>query len=377
MKFNYIYRNHMARNIFNPVVLLISLLFSLSSFAQESSTVRYVDARQLTVIGQPISFPERPFARLNPAFIQSKSLATKFNQSTGMMVLFSTNSKIIRAKWHTSDMCIVGVNTGANCQKGLDLYIRENGMWKFAGVGAPEMNASCEAHESTIVTGMSDGIKECILYLPLFDRIDSLEIGIEKSSAILPLDNPFRHRIVFHGSSITHGSAASRAGMSYVSRFGRENDLYCFNMGFSGQCKLQKEFALILARIKADAFIFDTFSNPNPHEIRTRFNEFVDIIRESHPETPLIFIQTIRREKRNFNRLADAFENEKQQVAKKMVKNRMKKDKNIYFIDSDGFLGDDSLGTADGTHPTDLGFSRMLKKLTPKIIGILNNYGIN
>src|SRR5690554_6388054 len=108
---------------------------------------------------------------------------------------------------------------------------------------------------------MSDGIKECILYLALFDRIDSLEISIEKSSAILPLDNPFRHRIVFHDSSITDGSAASRAGMGYVSRCGRENDLYCFNMGFSGQCKLQKEFALILARIKADAFIFDTFSN--------------------------------------------------------------------------------------------------------------------
>ena len=52
----------------------------------------------------------------------------------------------------------------------------------------------------------------------------------------------------------------------------------------------------------------------------------------------------------------------------------MKTDKNIYFIPSDGFLGDDSLGTADGTHPTDVGFSRMLEKMSPKLNKILKKY---
>ena len=49
----------------------------------------------------------------------------------------------------------------------------------------------------------------------------------------------------------------------------------------------------------------------------------------------------------------------------------MKKDKNIWFIDSKGFLGNDSLGTADGTHPTDVGFSRILDKLAPRLNKIL------
>ena len=49
------------------------------------------------------------------------------------------------------------------------------------------------------------------------------------------IDNPFRHRIVIKGSSVTHGLAASRPGMSYAARFGRDNGFYCFNLGFSGK----------------------------------------------------------------------------------------------------------------------------------------------
>ena len=54
----------------------------------------------------------------------------------------------------------------------------------------------------------------------------------------------------------------------------------------------------------------------------------------------------------------------------------MKTDKHIYFIDSEGFLGDDHNGTVDGTHPNDLGFARMLEVITPKIKKILKKYGI-
>lgn len=46
--------------------------------------------------------------------------------------------------------------------------------------------------------------------------------------------------------------------------------------------------------------------------INESFDSFVDIIREAHPETPLIFLQTIRRERRNFNEEADAYEAAKQ-----------------------------------------------------------------
>ena len=151
-------------------------------------------------------------------------------------------------------------------------------------------------------------MKECLLYLPMFDRVDSLEIGIDQDACIESMENPFKFKIIFKGSSITHGISASRSGMTYPARFGRDNGYYVCNLGFSGKSKLQKEFAMILADAQADAFVFDAFSNPSAAEIRERFDAFVDVIRASHPQTPLIFLQTERRETRNFNQKNEELE---------------------------------------------------------------------
>lgn len=368
----------MKKILIFTIFLCVQLLgVDTTTASQPEPATHYVDARQLTVIGQPIPYPEQPFYRMNgTAYGLKGSIAAKAIQSTGMAVLFTTDSRTLRAKWRTSDRSVVGTNSGATSQKGLDLYIRKDGKWVFAGIGAPNMKGNCEHHTATLISSMDGEMKECLIYLPLFDKVDQLEIGVDKGCRIAPMENPFRHRIVFHGSSITHGAAASRAGMSYVARFGRDNGLYCMNLGFSGQCKLQKEFARYLAETEADAFVFDAFSNPGPQEIRERFDTFVDIIRAAHPTVPLIFLQTIRREGRNFSLKRDAYEAEKQQAAEEVVKARMKHDKNIYFIPSDGFLGDDSIATADGTHPTDVGFTRMLEGMTPPLKKILRKYGI-
>lgn len=337
-----------------------------------------MDAAELTVIGQPVP-TKHPFVRIDTTDYKfnDATIDRYAGYSTGLAVLFTTDSGRIKARWETS-----GANSGSNMaaigQKGLDLYIRRNGEWTFAGVGTPSMDkAPYDRHECTVVAHMDPGVKECLLYLPLFDKVNSLEIGIEEGSSIQPMENPFRHRIVVKGSSITHGAAASRPGMTYAARFGRDNGFYCFNLGFSGKSKLQREYAQMLADIKdVDAFIFDTFSNPSADEIYERFDEFVDIVRAAHPDVPMIFIQTERRETRNFNKDRDAFEAAKQKAAEEKVRARMKKDRHIYFITSEDFLGDGHIATADGTHPTDLGFSYMLESISPKIRKILKKYGI-
>ena len=356
------------------LTILLSTLVCLSASAQ----IKWHDAADLTIIGKPIP-TSKPFARIDTAVYKfnSKTIDRYANYSTGLAVVFETDSRSIRAKWTTG-----GSNSGQNqtaiAQKGLDMYILKDGRWVFAGTGNPVMGkAPFNKHESVVVTDMAEGSKQCLLYLPLFDRVDNLEIGLEEGASIKPLANPFRHNIIVHGSSITHGASASRSGMTYAARLGRDNGWYTSNLGFSGACKLQKEYARYLADIKAvDAFVFDTFSNPTAEEITTRFDEFVDIVRAAHPGVPMIFLQTERRETRNFNIKRDASEQAKQDAAEQVVKSRMKTDKHIYFIDSEGFLGDDHLGTVDGTHPNDLGFARMLEVITPKIKKILKKYGI-
>ena len=354
---------------------LIGLTVCISAFSQK---VCYHDASRLNVIGKAIP-TAKDFTRID-------TTVYKFNDavideyachSTGLAVLFATDSPFIKARWITSEKN-ASENMTAIAQKGLDLYIKVDGEWVFAGVGRPQMDKgpAYSHHEGTIVKSMAPGRKECLMYLPLYDRLDSLYIGIGEGSYIEPLENPFKYRIVIKGSSVTHGLAASRPGMTYGARFGRDNGFYCFNLGFSGKSKLQPEYARYLADIEADAFVFDAFSNPSAETIHENFDRFVDIIREAHPETPLIFMQTERRESRNFDTWREDFEARKQAAAEQEIRERMKTDKHIYFIPSDDFLGYDHLATSDGSHPTDLGFTRMLESISPKILKILRRYGI-
>ncbi|WP_295935398.1 SGNH/GDSL hydrolase family protein [uncultured Alistipes sp.] len=359
--------------LLNPLLLFGLLLFAIPAGA--ASPVRYVDATTLTVIGKALP-TELPYNRIDTTRFQMPEKTHAYcYYSTGLAVVFRTDSRTIRARWETS-----GRNSGPNmtaiAQKGLDLYIRQGEQWIYAGVGIPKIDGKNDRHDATIVSDMPKGEKECLLYLPLYDRLDKLEIGIEEQSDISPMENPFRRKIVVHGSSITHGSSASRAGMTYTARFGRHTGLYCINLGFSGLCTMQPEFAAYLSQVETDAFIFDCFSNPRAEIIDERFDAFVDTIRKTHPATPMIFLQTIRRETRNFSTRIEKIEYDKQAAAEAKIRERMKSDKHIYFVDPGELLGDDHIATVDGTHPTDLGFTRMLERIEPQVRQILRAYDI-
>lgn len=355
------------------LLLLCGLLFA--SAARSAAPIRYVDAATLTVIGKALS-TKQPYNRIDTTRFRVPAKTSRYcYHPTGLAVVFRTDSRSIRARWETS-----GKNPSDNmtaiAQKGLDLYIRRNGEWVFAGVGRPKIDGKNDRHEGTLIADMEEGEKECLLYLPLFDQLKKLEIGIDETSGITPLENPFRHKIVVHGSSITHGISAGRAGMCYSARLGRALGLYCINLGFSGLCTMQPEFASYLSQVETDAFIFDCFSNPSAETIDERFDAFVDTIRRTHPTTPLIFLQTIRRETRNFSTRIEKFERDKLTAAEAQIRERMKTDRNIYFVDPGDLLGSDHLATADGTHPTDLGFTRMLNRIEPQIRKILAKYDI-
>ena len=108
--------------------LFISLLVVLVS-AGASAQQRYVDAAELTVIGQPVP-TDRPFARVDTSVYKfnDATIDRYANYSTGLAVLFTTDSRNIKARWETS-----GANSGSNMaaigQKGLDLYIKKDGEW--------------------------------------------------------------------------------------------------------------------------------------------------------------------------------------------------------------------------------------------------------
>src|SRR5690606_7058526 len=344
-----------------------------TSFAQTSDTLHYTDAQQLTLIGK--AFGGGPFYhRLDttrfPALPQSvKRLLT---HSAGLAISFSTNSTKIAAKWCTSPRK-PGDNMTAIAFEGLDLYIKRDGRWQYAGVARTTTNV-CNAY--TLVQDMEPGDKECLLYLPLYDETTALEIRVDADADISPRPDPFRKNIVIYGSSIVHGASASRPGLGYPARLSRETGYHFLNFGVSGNAKMELEVAKVIAQMDMDAFILDCVPNTSPEQVTARTANLVKTIRAKHPGVPIIAIQSIVREGGNFNRSIANRVAAQNANFKYEIEQLQQEVDDLYLITADGLLGDDHEGTTDGTHPNDLGFDRMLQKIRPAVLKILRQYGI-
>jgi hypothetical protein len=361
----------MKNIIKTSILILVIALFGIESVeAQSKSKLKYVDAKTLTIINK-IDNDCAPFSRINSEKYEArKSLG---RSSTGLAIVFRTNSRIIDARWTTTHNKTYN-NSTPILQSGLDLYIRDKGEWIFAGVGRPKFNSN--EHKYTIVKRMAEGTKECMLYLPMHNGVTSLELGIEEGASIEPMESPFKYKMAFIGSSITHGSSASRPGATYVARIGRELNAEMANIGLSGQCKLDNYFANIVCENSADAFIFDTFSNSTEEIINERVYNFVKRVATAHPDKPMIFLQTIKRDIGYFDLGARKRNDRQRAAAEKWMKSLCKEFKNVYFINPGIILGDNHEGTVDGTHLNDLGVQCTMDYLLPKLKKILKKYGI-
>ncbi len=290
--------------------------------------------------------------------------------SAGLAIAFKTNSSTVSVKWCTSSSKPL-VNMTAIAYEGLDLYIKKNGRWQFAGVGRP--NGDCT--EYTLVRNMDGSEKECLLYLPLYDEIKSLEIGVEDGATIEALPDPFQRRILLYGSSILQGASASRPGMAYPARLSRETGLNLLNMGLSGSAKMEKAVADMIAAVPVDAFVLDCVPNSSPQEIRERTAYLVNTIREHHPKAPILVIPSTVRENGAFDQeVGQRVQAQNKQIEEEVAKLLRSGVKNLYLLSYDQQLGADHEGTIDGSHPNDLGFDRMLKQLKPQILAILKKH---
>ena len=358
-------------------VIKISVLFfavvlfgAQSAEAQKKSNLKYVDAKTLNIINK-IDNDCAAFSRINADKYEARKSLGK--TSTGVAIVFRTDSRVITARWKTTGQKW-GNNSSPIFHSGLDLYIRDKGEWIFAGVGRPTFNS--KEHKYTIVKRMAEGTKECILYLPMHNGVTSLELGIENGANIEPMESPFKYKMAFIGSSITHGFSASRPGATYVARIGRALNAEMANIGLSGQCKLDDYFANIVCDNKADAFIFDTFSNSTEEIINERVYNFVKRVATAHPDKPMIFLQTIKRDIGYFDLGARKRNDDQRAAAEKWMKSLCKEFKNVYFINPGIILGDNHEGTIDGTHLNDLGVQCTMDYLLPKLKKILKKYGI-
>jgi len=282
--------------------------------------------------------------------------------SAGMMIRFKTDATAIHVHYKLLNANLAMAHMPATGVSGVDLYARDaKGNWRWVQVTRP---ASQEV-KTRIVSGLAPGFREFALYLPLYNGIEFLRIGVPPDSKLESLP-PRLKPIVFYGTSIPHGACASRPGMVHTAILGRRFDMPVVNLGFSGNGKMHAEVGSYLTQIDAAAYVIDCLPNMNADMVTERCVPLVKQIRAEKPDTPIILVEDRRNTNSWILPARDAHHTANHAALKNAFDSlRGESVDNLYYISGDRLYGTDSDGATDGSHANDLGFFRQADIFEP------------
>ncbi|HCE44504.1 MAG TPA: hypothetical protein DET40_13235 [Lentisphaeria bacterium] len=283
--------------------------------------------------------------------------------ATGMAALFETDAPAIHARWKLGSDQMNEMNFPAAGFSGLDLYAWTGKTWRWVGAGhlVKEKN-----HEQPIIEGMKPVKRKYILYLPMRNPVVQVEIGIPGGSSFKAVPPRKEKPVVFYGTSIVHGAFSSHSGMVHTSILGRWLNRPVINLGFSGNGRMEPELAELIAGIDAKIYVLDCLPNMGIKEVVERVENFVRILRKKRPRTPIVLVED-RPHTNSWVRVALLAEHKKKWKAHLKIYENLRKSgiKDLYYIKGKSLFGDDSEGSPDSSHPTDLGYMRQAEAMYP------------
>lgn len=246
---------------------------------------------------------------------------------------------------------------------GVDLYAKSShGEWMWSrGRYAFNDTIQYNFHGIDPKEQYHDLGREYRLYLPLYNEIEWLEIGVEKSSLFVPIPKRIEKPIVVYGTSIAQGGCASRPGMAWTSILERKLDQPLINLGFSGNGRMEDEVIDLLAEIDAQLYILDCLPNLTPNKDRTlevvrdRILQSVRKLRQKQPAIPILLAEHAGYSDGDINQnRREIYEGLNKVLKEAFAELKAEGLSNIYLITKSDFgLGMEDF--VDGTHPTDLG----------------------
>jgi len=302
-------------------------------------------------------FPSQAEATVTPA-VWSLS-----RHSAGMMVRFKTNADAIWANYTLFSDRIAMPNMTAIGVSGLDLYARDAaGKWRWVGVTRP----SAKVVRQSIISRLAPGTREYAIYLPLYNGIDSLSIGVPTGATFERLAPRTEKPIVFYGTSITHGASASRPGMAHVAILGRRFDRPVVNLGFSGNGRMDAAVGDLLVKIDAAVYVIDCLPNMDAAAVTLKCVPLVKQIRAARPTTPIVLVEDRRQTNAWILPALNQFHHDNH-AALRACWAALKKEgiTGLYYLEGDDLLGDDDEAATDGSHPSDLGMVRQADRFEP------------
>lgn len=294
-------------------------------------------------------------------------------QSAGLYIKFKTNASKIQVKYTVTSgfsmphMPATGVS-------GVDLYMKDADGQALWCAGKYSFGDTVRyTYDNLTYPRQSDKGNEFCLYLPLYNGVNLMEIGVPAGSHFEFAAPSKKKPVVIYGTSIAQGACASRPGMAWTNILQRKLDFPVVNLGFSGNGQLEEEFFRLLAETDASLFVIDCMPNMTEDDrvglIADRMAKGIRILREKS-QAPILLVE---HDGYMGYRVSDAersrFEKTNEQLRLCYQELKQKVDGLYYMTFEELGLSMDS--QVDGVHATDLGMSQYAEAYSRKIAKIL------
>lgn len=282
--------------------------------------------------------------------------------SAGQYVEFTTDADSIQVRYKVKHalnmphMPTIGVS-------GVDLYARKESSlaWEWA-FGQYQFKDTVTYNFNNIG---SDNKRTFRLYLPLYNTVDWLEIGIS-SNKQLQFVRKDSKPIIVYGTSIAQGACASRPGLAWTNILGRDFENEVINLAFSGNGRLEKPLLDLIVAEDASAFILDCIPNlaitreRSEAQLDSLIRHAVSMLRTKHPNTPIILAEHSSAGTPGFQNIHTMYEYGRSSHVAASTFRQLKESgvKNLYFVPAKAFSLDVN-STVDYAHPNDIGMIKI------------------
>lgn len=283
------------------LLFIILLCTTLIAYSQPSS-IQWVDPvkdNRFNIEGQGWNHDElaSPFDRL-PIRAEKNVRDAVWNlsrSSAGIYIVFTTDASEIQIRYQVGGSLQMP-HMPATGVSGLDLYMDSNSEIPVWCAGSYQFGDTITYSYTDLHSrsGSEGTARTYRLYLPLYNSVKWLQIGISEQSSFYSSAPVEKKPVVVYGTSIAQGACASRPGMAWTNIIQRNLNRTVINLGFSGNGRLEPEVMELISEIDASVFVLDCLPNlihsekyPE-EELKNLIRNAIQVLKRKYPRTPIV-----------------------------------------------------------------------------------------